>query len=99
MSKPIYKSFLIRPKDAWYQLSQEQQDKLFAKLGEALEKVGGKPVLYCDSRWSSEQWQWFGVEEFPDIAAVQKLSEIHSELNWHRYIDSFSVLGTEYEGS
>jgi hypothetical protein len=99
MSKPIYKSFLIRPRDAWYQLSQEQQDGLFAKLGEALEKVGGKAVLYCDSRWSSERWQWFGVEEFPDIEAVQKLSKIHDELNWPRYIDSFSVLGTEYEGS
>jgi hypothetical protein len=99
MAKPVFKSFLVRPTEAWYQLSEEEQNDLFAKIGEALEKVGGKAVLYCDSRWSSEQWQWFGVEEYPDIEAVQKLSEIHNELNWHQYIDSISVLGTEYGGS
>jgi len=39
----------------------------------------------------------FGVEEFPDIEAVQKLAEMHDELNWHRYVEVMSVLGTEWE--
>ena len=99
MAKPIYKLYLFRPTEAWYQLSQEEQDGLMAKIGEAREKVGGKTVLECDSRWSSEQWMGFGVEEFPDIKAVQKLSEIHNELDWYRYIDSTTVLGTEWEPS
>jgi hypothetical protein len=99
MAKPIYKFFLAKPTEAWYQLSKEEQDGLMAKIGQALEKVGGKSVLMCDSRWSSEQWMGFGVEEFPDVEAVQKLTEIHNELNWHRYIDGMSVLGTEWEAS
>ncbi len=99
MAKPIYKLFLGRLTEAWYQLSQEEQNSLFAKDAEALEKVGGKSVLVCDSSWASEQWPFFGVEVYPDIEAVQKYAELQNELNWFRYMESMTVLGTEIPGS
>ena len=95
MAKPIYKFFLAKPTEAWYQLPKEEQDGLMAKIGEALEKVGGKSVIYCNSSWSSEQWPFCGVEQFPDVEAVQKLTEIHNELNWYRYVEGLTVLGSE----
>ena len=97
MAKPIYKFFLGKPTEAWYKLSPEEQDALMAKGQEALEKAGGESIVTCDTRWSSEQWLGCGVEKFPDIEAVQKLSELHNELDWLRYIDSVTVLGTEWE--
>ncbi len=97
MAGPIYKLFLGKMSEAWYQLSQEEQADLLAKVEEALEKVGGKSTLVCDSSWTSEQWPFFGVEEFPDIEAVQKHAELLNELNWLRYIEGMSVLGTEYQ--
>jgi hypothetical protein len=97
MAQPIYKVFLGRPTEAWYQLSQEEQDSLFAKNVEALEKAGGKPVIYCDSSWASEQWLFFGVEVYPDIEAVQKYTEMLNELNWFRYGEAITVLGTEWK--
>jgi len=99
MAQPIYKLFLIKPLEASYQLSQEEKDSLFAKVDEALKKVGGKRIVVCKSGWSSEQWPFFGVEEFPDIEAVQKHSELLDELNWFRYIESTTVLGTEWKPS
>jgi hypothetical protein len=42
MAQPIYKVFIGRYSEAWYQLSKEEQISLEAKLSEALEKVGGK---------------------------------------------------------
>ena len=96
MAGPIYKFFLAKPMEAWHQLSQEEQESLLAKLGEALEKVGGKTVIMCDSSWSSEQWPLSGVEEFPDIESVQNLSKIHNELDWYRYVEGTTVLGTEW---
>jgi hypothetical protein len=95
MAKPIYKVFLGRPTEAMYQLSQEEQNSLMAKVSETLEKVGGKPVVVCDSSWASEQWPFFGVEVYPDIEAVQKSTELLNELNWFRYVESITVLGTE----
>src|SRR5690242_1691700 len=96
MAKPIYKMFTVRFSQAWYQLSQEEQTNLLGKVVEALEKVGGKTVLLCDSSWSSEQWPFFGVEEYPDLEAVQNHAKLLSELNWYRYIESSTVLGTEW---
>ena len=93
----IYKFFQVRFTEPWYQLSQEEQTSLMAKVDDALEKVGGKRIILCDSSWSSEQWPGFGIEEFPDAEAVQKHSELLNELNWLRYIESRTLLGTEWQ--
>ena len=46
---------------------------------------------------ANEQWQAFGVEEFPDLAALQTHTQLLNELNWYRYIESSTTLGTAYE--
>ena len=97
MAESIYKLFMGRFLEAWYQLSQEEQNSLLAKLNEALEKVGGKRPILCDSSWSSDQWSFGGIEEFPDIEAVQKFTAAPKELNWFRYCESTNVLGTKSE--
>jgi hypothetical protein len=95
MAGPIYKLFMAKPSQAAYKVSQEEWPKLIAKIEEALEKVGGKQVIACNSGWASEQWTFWGVEEYPDIEAVQKHTELLNELNWFQYVDSFTVLGTK----
>jgi hypothetical protein len=81
MSKPIYKFFMARFSEAWYQLSEEKQNSLIAKVNEALEKVGAKRLILCNSSWSSEQWKFAGAEEFPNIEAVQNQTAALEELN------------------
>jgi len=90
---------VVRPTEAWYQQSEEEQNALLADVGASLEKAGGKTVLSCSSAWSSEQWMFFGVEEFPDIDAVQKYGEELLALDWFRYIESMSMLATKWEPS
>ena len=97
MAKPIYKMFMGRFSEAWYQLSQEEQTSLIGKVDGALEKVGGKQGLLCDASWTSEEWPAFGVEEFPDIEAVQQHAKLLSELNWYRYVETRTLLGTVWE--
>jgi hypothetical protein len=99
MAEPIYKFFMVKFLDAWYQLSKEEQDSLIAKLTEALEKVSAKRLILCNTNWSSDQWLYAGVEEFPNIEAVQKYMAVLQELNWSRYCESTSVLGTKLESS
>jgi hypothetical protein len=99
MPQPIYKVFMGRFLEAWYQLSQEEQNGLIAKLNEALGKVGGKRPILCNSSWSSDQWSFAGVEEFPNIEAVQQYMAALQELKWLRYCESTNVLGTKFETS
>lgn len=94
MAGPIYKMFRVGVKDAWYQLSKEQQDALFAKVDDARKSVGGKSMVICNSAWNSEQWLFWGVEEFPSIEAVQEYARCLEDLNWFRYVDSEILLGT-----
>lgn len=96
MAKTIYKLFLGKMSEAWYQLSPQEQESLMAKVDSALDQVGGSQTLICDSSWSSEQWQFFGIEEFSDIEAGQKHADLLGELNWSRYVESMTVLGTRY---
>jgi hypothetical protein len=84
-------------KEAWYQLSKEEQDALFAKIQDAMKSVGGKSMLVCNSSWNSEQWLFWGVEEFPSLEAVQEYSRCLEELNWFRYVYSEVLLGSKAE--
>ena len=97
MAGPIYKLWMFKYTDAWYQLSEEERNSSFAKLQEAYEKVGGKMIIACESAWSAEQWRAFGLDEFPDIEAVQKFTELLLEQEHFRYIESASMLGTKWE--
>jgi len=93
MATPISKLFMGRPTEAWHQLSKDEQAALLGKVTAALEQVGGKGVVLCDSSWSSEEWPVFGVEEFPNIEAVQQHAALLREFNWYRYLESRTLLG------
>lgn len=95
MAGPIYKMFYLRMKEAWFQLSQEERDALFARIDEAMKSVGGKSMLTCESSWNSEKWWYWGVEEFPSMEAVQEYAHLLAEMEWFRYCDSESLLGTK----
>jgi hypothetical protein len=95
MKQTIYKLFLGKMEEAWYQLSPEEQHALLAKVDQALEQVGGKRIIQCDPTWSTEQWHFWGVEEFPDIDAVMQHTKLLADLKWERYVDTMTVLGTK----
>jgi hypothetical protein len=97
MAEPIYKIFMGRKLEAWYKLSQEERNSIEAKLIEALKEVGAKRLIVCNSSWSSDQWSFAGVEEFPNIEAVQKYMAVVNDLNVFRYVESTNVLGTKME--
>ena len=92
---PVYKLWQGRFTEAWYQLSQEEQQRLLGLSRQALDTAGGKTVMICDAAWSNERWPLFGVEEFPDVEAAQRHRQLMTELNSERYIDSRTTLGTQ----
>ena len=95
MAQHIYKLFLGNRTEAWHQLPADEQHALLAKVNAALEKVGGKRVVSCDPSWSTEQWHFWGVEEFPDVQAVMKHTKLLADLKWDRFVETMTVLGTK----
>lgn len=95
MARTIYKLFLGRMTGEWHKLSDIEQNDLLDKVNAALIEAGGKPVIMCDPSWSTEQWHFWGVEEFPDIESVMKHTRLLTELDWGIYVDTMTVLGTK----
>jgi hypothetical protein len=95
MTQPIYKGYMGRLSEAWYQLSQAEQTQLLGRMDEKLTELGGKRLITCDARWSSDQWHFFGVEEFPSLEALQQYHAFLAEIHWLRYIEGVTALGTQ----
>jgi chlorite dismutase len=95
MGKKIYAVALGRMKEAWYQLSEEERQEGMAKIGKWREQDGVRTVISCDSTWATHQWEWFSVTEFPDIEAVQRHAAHCAEVDWLRYMDVTTTLGTK----
>ena len=95
MSKPIVKVSLVRMSEAWYALSPDEQKAFMAKSTANLAAAGGKRILWCDASWSNGEWQFFAVEQFPDMEAVRKHRELQNSIYISRYSHQMFVLGTE----
>jgi len=96
MAQPVYKLWQGRLTEAWHELSEEEQQRLLGQVAEALDTAGGKELVICDAAWSNERWPLFGVEEFPNLEALQRHEQLLTGLNWLRYIESRTTLGTEF---
>jgi hypothetical protein len=100
MSKPIYKLWIIKNTPELMSLIAKDPEAVAraqASSAQSLKEVGGKLLVYCESLWSSEEYAVFGVEEFPDLEAVQKHTANMMQGGWFQFSTSFSLLGTKPE--
>jgi hypothetical protein len=94
MSATVYKLVIFKGyKEAWYQLSKEDQDRVWAEVEAADKQAGGEIVLFCDSRWADEAVAGWGVVRYSSIEGVQHFAA--QDLEWWRYAVTETFLGTE----
>jgi hypothetical protein len=93
MAGPIYRMFYSRMKEAWYQLSAEERADRRGQPGdeERQRNVGAHVRLQL----GSEKWVTWGVEEFPSLEAMQEYARCLAELDWFRYCEAETLLGTK----
>ena len=93
MSTPIQMLYLIKRKEAWYQLSDQEKNKLTKQTLEVTVRAGGRRILICDATWAAGECEFFEVAEFPEMAAVQKRIELYEQIDLFRYYEISTVLG------
>ncbi len=90
--KPVFKIFTFKyTKDA-YALSPEQQAEFMKKHDEFLAQVGGKLLLTCDMIWSNEEFEYFGLESFPNMQALFTFHDCLRSIGWFPYFQSKTYL-------
>jgi hypothetical protein len=95
MSSPVHMLYLVKRKNAWYKLSDEERNAISAQTLKATTEAGGKRNLICDATWSSGECEFFELTEFPDLSSVRKRIELYEQVNLFRYFDISTVLGLE----
>ena len=95
MSTPIHMLYLIKRKEAWYQLSDEARDRIAQLTLEATTRANGKRLLLCDATWSSGACEFFELTEFANLSAVQKRIQIYEQEDLFRYYDISTILGVK----
>jgi len=93
--KPIIRLLFAKIKEAFYKLSEEEKQEFMVKDRKNLDELGCKVLMMIDCRWSNEEWNYIGVEEWPTIEALGKRAKFeYEELEKFRIIESKTYLGT-----
>jgi len=93
--KRIIRLMFAKVKEAFYKLSEEEQQEFMLKDRKNWEELGCKILMMIDCRWSNEEWNYIGVEEWPNIEALEKRAKFENEeLKKFRYAETKTYLGT-----
>ena len=93
-NKPIIRLFFAKLKEAFNDLSDEEKMEFMRKDRKNLDELGCK-FETIDCSWSNEEWQFIGIEEWPNIEAIEKRAQFEKdELELSRYVESKTMLGT-----
>lgn len=96
MTGPIYSLFLVHGfREAYYQLSDAERDAFWGRIESVSQAVGSKNLLTCSSRWCNEAVAAWGLEQFPDLKAVQESARLHEDNQHLRYLETETILGTK----
>ena len=94
MGERVIYLFLASTKDSWYELPEEEQNKMMAKVGESRDAAGGKGIVTASCEWSTPDFQFFGVEEYPSIQALQGHMARQREMGFMAHLEETYVVGT-----
>ena len=93
--KPIIRLLFAKIKEAFYNLSEEEKMEFMLKDRKNLDELGCKVLMMIDCRWSNEEWNYVGVEEWPTLEALEKRAKFENEeLEKFRIIEAKTLLGT-----
>lgn len=94
-NKTIIRLYFAKMKKAFSDLPDDEKVAFMRKDRENLDKLGMKAVAMIDCRWSNDEWDFVGVEEWPSLDAIKSRERFENEeLEAFKYVESKTLLGT-----
>lgn len=93
MDTPLYKLYLFRRNLKFYDLTPEAWRDLRARITTQQRELGIRDLFNAEMAWSNERYEFFGVEFYPSIEAVQEYTRRLQALGYFHYIESETYLG------
>jgi hypothetical protein len=94
MAEPIYGVHMLRRRAEWYSLSKEEQDEFLSRVSKMPAQAGVNIEAGLNiCRALADEWEFFGVYEYPDLATRERLANMYEEAQVGRYLESTLLLG------
>lgn len=95
-NKSIIRLFFAKMKKAFLDLPEEEKVAFMRKDRENLDALGMKAVSMINCSWSSEEWDYIGVEQWPSMDAIKMREKFENEeLEVSKYVESKTYIGTD----
>ncbi len=90
---PVYKLWFMKPTIEVSKMPKELLEENMRKHNEFFQQSGGKLLIQANMAWSNEEYSYFGIEEFPSLAALVEFQNCLGEMDWTSYLISKTYLG------
>ena len=97
MGQRVLHLYLASWKDSWRQMSEEERNALMEKVHESIDANGGRIVVGAYCAWSTAEYEFFGVEEYPHVEALSTHIATQREIGFSQHVDEKIVVGTPWE--
>lgn len=98
-TRPVIRVYFAKIREAFYDLSVEEKAAFMQKDRRQMDESRMKLIMTIDCRWSNEEWDYIGVEEWPTLESLEKRAIFEKEeLATFRYVESRTYLGTQVVG-
>jgi hypothetical protein len=93
-NRPIIRLFFVNMKEAFNDLSKDEQMAFMIKDRKNLDELGCK-FETINLSGSNEEWQFIGIEEWPSMEAIEKRVKFENEeLKISKYVEYKTIVGT-----
>lgn len=93
--EPVIRLYFVKMKEAFLNLPEEEKLAFMRKDRENLDDLGMEAMMMIDCRWSTDEWDYIGVEQWPSMEAIDQHEQFENEeLDVSGYIESKIYLGT-----
>jgi hypothetical protein len=93
--KRIIRIMFAKIKPAFHELTEQEQQEFMSKDRKRMEELGYKLHFMLDCSWSTDEWQFIGIEEWPNMEAIEKINKFYEEeLETSKYAEYKTYLGT-----
>jgi hypothetical protein len=99
--KPVVRLFFAKMKQSFLDLPEDERVGFMRKDRANLDALGMKAISMLDCSWSTNDWDYIGVEEWPSIGVVRERERFErDELEISRFVDYQTYLGSpeSFEG-
>ena len=93
--KPIIRLYFAKMKAEFHTLSDAEKAAFMRADRENLDSLGMKAVSMINCAWSSDEWDYVGVEEWPSMEAIKQREQFENDvLQVSKYVTAKTLLGT-----